>query len=343
MSKYWDIKRVISYNCLFNFIIGNRGAGKTYGALKDSIDSYIQAKSKGNNWQFVYMRRRESDLKKLTMQRGGRLFKAVAKEFPNHELRSESNILYCDGDEMGYAYQLSASNPKSDAFPDVQRIVFDEFITASKGTAGYITNEVDVFLDAYETIARPGTDHPRVPVFFLSNAVSITNPYFDYYHLDKPKNGNIQKFGKHMLVQNVVNEELVQDKLKTEFYQINKDTEYYDYAVMNDWLLDNEDFIAKKTQRSYYYVTLRYKDTWLGVYYDAFQGLFFVSQDADLQFRHVYSVTTDDHKPNVMLMKSARKLTWFATLISAYESGCVRYESMKLKNWFRDIMRMVNR
>ena len=33
ISKYWDIPRTVSHNCLFNFILGIRGAGKTYGLL----------------------------------------------------------------------------------------------------------------------------------------------------------------------------------------------------------------------------------------------------------------------------------------------------------------------
>lgn len=85
-------------------------------------------------------------------------------------------------------------------------------------------------------------------MLFLSNAVSITNPYFDHYHLDKPYNGDIQRFGnnKNILVQNVVCEKVRQAKLATEFYQLNADSEYLDYAVNNEWLLDNEDFIEKK-------------------------------------------------------------------------------------------------
>lgn len=61
-----------------------------------------------------------------------------------------------------------------------------------------------------------------------------------------------------------------------------------------------------------------------------------------MQYPHKYSATTNDHKPNILLMQKAKKLTLLGNLIDAYQSGCVRYENMKLKNWFRDIMRMVN-
>jgi hypothetical protein len=283
----------------------------------------------------------KTELEKLTQMRGGRLFNAVQKEFPGHTLKAESNILTCDGKTIGYAQALStASLLKSDAFPDVKLIIFDEFIIDNRGTYHYLKDEVTKFLDLYETVAR-GRD---VIVLFLSNAVTVTNPYFDYFHLDKPRNGDIQRFGKHkqILVQNFVSPALSTMKKKSRFGQIIDGTEYSDYAYDNEWLLDNDDFIEHKTQRSEYYLTLRYKDSWIGVWLDPVQWLYYISPDYDLQYRHVYSVTTDDHKPNVMLFHAGRKLPWLKALQDAYEMGAVRYENMKMKNWFRDIMRMCN-
>ena len=49
MGVYWDIKRVLSYNALFNYIIGMRGGGKTYGALKYAIEQNL----KDNGFEFM--------------------------------------------------------------------------------------------------------------------------------------------------------------------------------------------------------------------------------------------------------------------------------------------------
>ena len=338
-NLYWDISRTLSYNCLFNFILGMRGGGKTYGSLKYCIEQYLKWKKKGIKWQFVYVRRMKTELEKLTISRGGRLFKAVESEFPEHTLKAESNVLYCDKEIIGYAVPLStASILKSDAFPDVKMIVFDEFIIDNRGTYHYLKDEVTKFLDMYETIAR-GRD---VKVFFLSNAVSVTNPYFDYFHLDKPCNDDIQRFGKskEILVQNFVSPLLSNMRKQSRFGTIIDGTEYSEYAFDNEWLLDNTDFIEHKTQRSEYYLTLKYKDNDIAIWIDRQQWIFYISDDVDRQFPRVYSVTTDDHKPNVMLFAAAKKLGWLKSLIDAYQLGAVRYENMKLKNWFRDIMRM---
>lgn len=313
-----------------------RGGGKTYGSLKYCISQFLKAKDKGNVWQFLYVRRYKTELEKLTIMRNGRLFKAVEIEFEGHLLKAESNVLYCDGDVMGYAQALNtASLLKSDAFPNVNLIVFDEFIIDNTGAYHYLKDEVTKFLDLYETVAR-GRD---VPVFFLSNAVSITNPYFDFFHLNKPI-GDIQRFGKEILVENFISEELSNERKKSRFGSIINDTEYMDYAFDNKWLLDNEDFIERKNKRCDYFLTIRYKDNWLGIWIDRLQWLFYISNDVDLQYPLKYSATTDDHKPNIMLFKAGKKLPWLKQLMNAYENGCVRYESMKLKNWFRDIMRM---
>lgn len=341
MNFYWDITKPLSYNCLWNFILGMRGGGKTYGALKWCIEQHLKYRKVGINWQFVYVRRMKSELEKLTISRGGRIFNAVQKEFPENVLKAESNVLSCDGETCGYAVPLStASIMKSDSFPDVKVIIFDEFIIDNRGTYHYLKDEVTKFLDLYETIAR----NRDVTVFFLSNAVSVTNPYFDYFHLDKPHNGDIQRFGKakQILVQNFVSEQLSNQKKQSRFGQIISGTEYSDYAYDNEWLLDNEDFIEKKNQRCRYFVTLRYHDSWIGIWVDPVTWIFYVSADVDLQCPKKYSVTTDDHKPNVMLFHSAKKLAFMKKLMEAYQLGAVRYESMKLKNWFRDIMRMCN-
>ena len=55
---FWDINRTLTHNRLFNFIVGNRGGGKSYGAKKRCIENFI---NKGE--QFGYIRRFKDDLK----------------------------------------------------------------------------------------------------------------------------------------------------------------------------------------------------------------------------------------------------------------------------------------
>ena len=342
-DKFWDIKNTLSHNCLFNFIISLRGGGKTYGCLEYAIKKHLKEKRNGRNWQFVYVRRQENELKKLTISRGGRLFAAVQKEFPNHVLKAESNTMYCDGEVCGYAVQLSAAfTQKSDSFPDVQLIIFDEFIAIKRSS--YLNDEVTKFLELYETIARPGTDHPIVKVFFLGNAVTQTNPYFEYFRLERPYEGQFKKFGdtKDILVQDVSVPELQKDKHASRFGQLINGTEYASYAIDNEWLEDDTDFIKKKTKDCEYRMSIRYNGSWIGIWYDPLDWIYYISNNVDLQCPNKFSATTDDHKPNVMLIKHAKQMNSFKHIMDAYNNGAIRYESIKLKSWFREIMRMMN-
>lgn len=343
MSKYWDIRKTLSYNCLFNFIISLRGGGKTYGTLKYCVDKYLKEKKQGRLWQFVYVRRQENELKKLTISRGGRLFNDIRKEFPGHILKAESNVLYCDGDECGYAIQLSnAFTQKSDPHPNVQMIIFDEFIAVKQSS--YLNDEVTKFLELYESIARPGTDHPIVRVFFLGNAVTQMNPYFDYFRLERPYAGEFKRFGStnDILVQDVDVPELQEDKHRSRFGQLIQGTEYASYSIDNEWLEDNTDFIQKKTKDCEYRMSIRYNNQWIGIWFDTIDWIYYISMDVDLQNPNKYSATTQDHKPNVMLIKNAKRMASFKHLIDSYNMGAIRYESIKLKNWFREIIRMIN-
>ena len=342
-SKYWDIRQTLSHNCLFNFIISLRGGGKTFGCLEYCVQKHLDMKRQGIPWEFVYLRRQENELKKLTISRGGRLFDDIAYKFPDHKLKAEANNLTCDGETIGYGMQLStAFTQKSDPHPHVHMIIFDEFIAAKQSM--YLPDEVTKFLELYESIARPGTEHPPVQVFFLGNAVTQMNPYFDYFMLERPYAGQFKKFGqtKDILVQDVDVPELQKNKHESRFGKLIAGTSYASYSIDNEWLEDNTDFIKKKTKNCEYRMSIRYNGTWLGIWFDPIDWMYYISMDVDMQNPNKYSATTDDHKPNVMLIKNVRRMNSFAHLIDAYKSGAIRYESIKLKGWFREIMKMMS-
>ena len=50
-NGYVDIERILNYRIPFNFIIGGRGTGKTYGALKYTYE---------NDIRFMLMRRTQA-------------------------------------------------------------------------------------------------------------------------------------------------------------------------------------------------------------------------------------------------------------------------------------------
>lgn len=349
VSMFWDIGRTLTYNALFNFIVGNRGGGKTYGATKYVIDKFIKKKE-----QFGYIRRYKDDLKEPMTQ----FFEKIKDSYPDYEFKTDSKHFYIrlkpadpkekwtKDDIAGYGFVLAtASNKKSIAYPNITTLVFDEFLL-DKGNVVYVEKEPEKLLNLYETIARPGTDHPRVVLFMLANALTITNPYFLYFKLkisDKQdKNGKyIWKHPKKsMLVEDVRNAAFIDAKKNTEFGGIIDGTKYADYSIDNKFLLDDDTFIEKKSNNARYYFTFIYKEHKLGVWIDANEGKMWVSKDIDPSFRLVYTLTLKDHQPNTMFLKSKRRGTQFNSFIENYQMSNVYFETMDVKNITYEVIQM---
>ena len=61
---FWSSQAAKSRNCLFNFILGARGVGKTFCKKEDVINAYLKSGE-----EFVYMRRYKEELKEKNMER----------------------------------------------------------------------------------------------------------------------------------------------------------------------------------------------------------------------------------------------------------------------------------
>ena len=54
---FYSYDRIRSYNAIWNFIISNRGGGKTYGFKMMGIKNFLK-----NGKQFIYVRRYKTEL-----------------------------------------------------------------------------------------------------------------------------------------------------------------------------------------------------------------------------------------------------------------------------------------
>ena len=164
--------------------------------------------------QFAYIRRYKPEIKKAVPK----FFEALNsnEEFKGHELTSKNNMFYCDGEICGYAMTLStAQDLKGTSFSKVTTIIFDEFIIEEGQKKYYLSNEVVIFLNLLETIARMRD----IKVFMLANPANIyTNPYFLYFDLSLPFNNDIKLFKDGLiLLQYMKNEEYRKAKRETKF------------------------------------------------------------------------------------------------------------------------------
>lgn len=341
---YFDPRTTWSYNAIYNEIYGGRGTGKTFNTLGWAIERWIKTRHTDKPSGIVYLRRYTTELERLTKNpdKGtAKLFDDIIAKgmFAGHELKAENDILYCDDEMMGIALALTdQSILKSIPFPDARVGIFEEFVTIDR-FRGYLPHEVEVFLELDSTIDR---NRDQLRWFMLGNKCDAINPYMTYWNHDMPFNKERELFGNdnQILVEDVKNEQFVEMVKQTRRGKLLKETNYGRYAYDNESLRSNTNFIGKKPYTCEYKFTLVYYYQKLGIWYDVRNGRYYISHDVNEECPITYCATTEDMQPNTMLFLKNNRSPFIQRLMRAYECGCVYYEDMKLKSWFRDIVKM---
>lgn len=326
---WYDINKTLTYNCLFNFIVGNRGSGKTYGAKKRAIKQFLD-----KGYQFVYLRRYQEEL----METAESYFNDIIlnNEFPDTVIEYKNGCYFVNDELAGYSMALTkAKDYKSISYPLVYLIIFDEFLIEDNGYARYLKNEVKQFLNFYMSIDR----YRGCTVFFLANSVTMVNPYFLYFDLNLPYGSNINRKGD-LLLQLVQDAEFINERKNTRFGKIIAGTDFEEYAIENKFVLDSKTFIARKGEKAQYYLTFIYKGENYGIWLDYLEGRFYVSNDIDPSCKLIYSMTVDDHSPNTLLLSNINKAVFWKKFIDNYKMGNVYFESQKIKNVVYEVIKL---
>lgn len=326
---WYDINKTLTYNCLFNFIIGARGCGKTYGAKKRVIKLFLD-----KGYQFVYLRRYSEEIEETAENYFDDII--INEEFPDVAIDYQAGCYYINGNLAGYAMSLTkAKSYKSISYPLVQTIIFDEFLIEDNGYSRYLKNEVKQFLGFYMSIDR----YRGVTVFFLANSTAMINPYTLYFNLTLPYNSNIVRKGD-ILLELVQNDEFITERKKSRFGKIVEGTQFAEYAIENKFADNTKTFIQRKSEKATYYFTFIYKGEKYGIWIDYSKGKMYASCNVDPFCSIIYSLTVDDHEPNTMLIKNINKSPFFKQFLDNYKLGNVYFESQKIKGIMYEIIRM---
>ena len=328
---WWSRSRLLSHNRILNMVLSNRGGGKTFDCTKWCIDDF-----KKNKKQAVWVRRYNTELVGKDGNPGilddNAFFRGVISEglYPDDKLEIKGNMGYINDEPAIYFVALSTSRQlKSMNFPDVNKIIFDEFII-DKGRITYLKNEVEVFLDLYETIART---RDNVRAVLLANSITIVNPYFLFFNVKPDTNKRFTVSGQ-VCIEVFSDADFIDKKKKSRFGQLVNGTRYGAYAIDNQWLLDNETFIETKTPKAEFMLSLKYNGIIYGFWIDYKVGLIFVNRQYDPSSYSQYCLQKDDHDPNLLLIKSLADCKPMQRIIYAFRYGLIRFEDMSVKNQF---------
>lgn len=324
---WYDKQQLLSHNKIMNMVLSNRGGGKTFCMTRWAIDDY---KKNGN--QCVWVRRYKSELDEMLAK--DKFFDAVREYYPDDELKIDGNFGLINGNVAIYFVALSTSRQlKSNNYPFVNKIIFDEFII-DKGKVTYLKNEVEVFLDLYETVARM---RDNVRAVLLANSVTVVNPYFLFWDI-KPNPKKRFTVKGQVCVELFTDSDFIEKKKKTRFGQLVDGTRYGNYAIDNKWLLDNDTFVMAKTPEAEFMLGIKYMGIMYGFWVDYNQGLIFVNRQFDPSSYALYCLTKDDHDANLLLIKSLSDSKRIKQIVYAFQNGLLRFSDMQVKNQFYEFI-----
>lgn len=171
---YLNFGAVDNRGAVFNFLIGGRGTGKTFGCLKYTLES---------EKKFLFLRRNQTQIDIISRPE----FNPFHPVDPDIEIDklTKYHSAFLNGEEIiGYAAALSTiSKIRGFDASDIDIMIFDEFIPEPHEHT--VKNEGLALLNAYETINRNRefTGAEPVRLFCLANSNNFDSDILTVFDL----------------------------------------------------------------------------------------------------------------------------------------------------------------
>jgi hypothetical protein len=239
--------------------------------------------------------------------------------------------LFLDGESCGYALSLNSADQLkkySHLFSDVNRMIFDEFQSESNH---YCSDEITKFISMHTSVARgQGKQVRYVPVYMLSNSVSLINPYYVELGISNRLRDDTKFLRGHgfILEQGFIDSASIAQKESGFNKAFNKNS-YVAYSSECVYLNDNKAFIEKPNGIGRYLCTIKYNGTDFGVREFADSGFIYVDDKPDTSYKYKITVTTRDHEINYVMLK--RNDMFLTNLRFYFEKGCFRFKDLRCK------------
>ncbi len=338
LQKYME--KTLSYNAPMTIAIGGNSIGKTYSFTYQGVKEFIKTGK-----QFGWIRRYAPELKKASSNFFDDLIEH--DEFPGYIFKTDKERGYIAKKPAGKAkpdwqvcchfFALSMQGSyKGTAYPKIKRLIFDEYIREVKTPPGYLYDDIGKLMKLWKTVGRKRND---CQLYLISNAVDLVNPAFLWLGItDEPKPGYSWHNNKTVLLHHIKDAAFAQNERDTLVGKVIAGTELEKVMIDNEFAASNDLFIAKKTANAKYRYGFKYCGHVYAIWLDNSNGLFYVNRKAP-KGGLVYSLTTEDHRPNMYLVESAGK---FARQIGRlYGNGVVRFENNAAREGFLKMLRML--
>lgn len=333
-KEFYNGQFVLTKHKTWNFLLGNRNAGKSFLFKNLCIKRFLQGKIDKNPRNCFCLFHRKVDDVKLTSP--GFFDDVLMLKYPDKVMTFKPSTngfgrFYLDGELCGYSLCIKnyVSYKKMAELQRITTIIFDEFLSEDDD---YLKNEVDAVRNIYSTIARGGGEHIRtdVQMFFISNTVSVVNPYFEAFpDIKKRMRYNTRKLvGETYVLEMYMNEDAMNAIKSTEFGRSLEGTSYGAYIMNNDFYCDNNKFIEHVKGEKDYVLTYTLGGKDFAVYSSVIKGVLYISRKID-PCEQKFVFDNDDHDVNYLMF--TRKENTIKGFKRLYEKGAVRFEDLDCK------------
>lgn len=315
----------------------NRSAGKTTYFNRMVVNRF---KKQGKKFCLIYRFNYElvDCAEKFFKEIGSLFFKGDEMT----EKRKANGIyveLFLNGEPCGYCISINYADQLkkfSHLLADSDSMIFDEF---QSETNHYVPDEVKKLMSIHTSIARGGGEQVRyLPVYMISNAVSIINPYYMALGIaDRIKTDTNYLKGDGFVLEQGFYENVAHSQMESAFNRAFKTQSYLKYAAQNVYLNDNLNLIEKMAGASDYIVTVKSGDKLYGIRRFRDNGLFYVDNRADETYPDKIVPAAIEQDIGYMLLGRSSML--IAGMRLAFEKGFVRFRNQECKAVFFDLMR----
>lgn len=239
--------------------------------------------------------------------------------------------LFLNGEPCGYAVSINSADQikkNSHFFSDVKRLIFDEFQSESNT---YCPNEIKKFISIHTSMARgQGEQNRYLPVYMLSNPVSIINPYYVEMGISSRLTDETKFLrGDGFVLEQGYVDSAANAQKSSGFNKAFAKNSYVAYSSESVYLNDNKAFIERPAGVGRYLATLKYNGQTYGIREFADAGVIYCDDRADETFPLRITVTTDDHEINYVMLK--RNDLFLFNLRYYFERGCFRFKDLRCK------------
>lgn len=307
----------------------NRSAGKTTYFGRLCVNAWKRGKGK-----FCLVYRYNYELDDIA----DKFYKDISRLFfQNSVMKSKRRAngifheLEIGGESCGYAISLNSADQikkYSHLFSDVKRMLFDEF---QSETNHYCAQEVKKLISVHTSIARGNGEHVRyVPIYMLSNPVTILNPYYVELGISTRLTDDTKYLrGDGFVLERGFVQSASNAQLSSGFNRAFAQNSYIAYSAQSTYLNDNSAFVDKPSGRGRYLVTLKYNGALFGVREYAENGIIYCDDNADITYPAKICVTTNDHNINYVMLR--RNDIFISNLRWYFERGCFRFKNLQCK------------